>query len=199
MLSCGRATPHSGPEAPPTFSRPDGPVGGRHLRCRTGSLSPYFSLSLDTSGAPTGRQEISRGASPWIGFSNRPEPCKGGTERKDFGVSPLQGSSQKLLNYQGLTPLAIFWRPFGAPEVSSGNHIPQQAVTWSCLRIRHLRCRSHILQRVGGTCAKAPQVPNPTFSQPQEILLSLVWAFIIILAAAVALQLLASLGKDEGW
>ncbi len=35
--------------------------------------------------------------------------------------------------------------------------------------------------------------------QPQEILLSLVWAFIIILAAAVALQLLASLGKGEGW
>jgi len=35
--------------------------------------------------------------------------------------------------------------------------------------------------------------------QPQEILLSLVFAFIVILAAAVALQFAASLGKGEGW
>ncbi len=41
----------------------------------------------ETSGAPTGRQEIARGASPWNFRSCRYEPCKGGTEIIDFGVS----------------------------------------------------------------------------------------------------------------
>ncbi len=35
-------------------------------------------------------------------------------------MPPLQGSGRDLPDHQGLTPLAISWRPFGAPEAVPG-------------------------------------------------------------------------------
>ncbi len=81
---------------------------------------------------------------------------------KLLSMPPLQGSHLSLNPFQGLTPLAISWRPFGAPEV-----VPVQLVS------HHDRHKLQRLRNVGGTCAKAPQVPNssipiisPTVGRP---------------------------------
>jgi len=66
--------------------------------------------------SPNGATGNSQGRKPLESGTPGKEPCKGGTERKDFGVPPLQGSTPELLDYQGLAPLAISCRPVGAQE-----------------------------------------------------------------------------------
>jgi hypothetical protein len=75
-------------------------------------------VARESSGsAPKGPKSIARGVSPWTGEVDSPiEPRRGGTKR----LSPLRGwFSEWQPAFQGLTPLAIDDRPFGAEDWAS--------------------------------------------------------------------------------
>ena len=67
-------------------------------------------LSQNQRPAPKERQDIARGVSPGITGWLQVRALKGPTQR----VPPLQSSSANETRIQGLTPLAIFCRSFGA-------------------------------------------------------------------------------------
>ncbi len=58
----------------------------------------------------------------------------GDTPKSFLSVPPLQGSGLLLNPIQGLAPLAISWRPVGAPEVSETNTTGQAEATMSSRR-----------------------------------------------------------------
>ena len=65
----------------------------------------------DIALAPKGRQLIARGVSPWNRAAQWPQSQRGGSEGVTVAPSGLRPGGPR---FQGLGPLAINYRPFGA-------------------------------------------------------------------------------------